>query len=169
MRQLILTAVAVAALSGAASAQNLTITSPEFKAGGSIPSKFTCDAGRTAPNPAPVFVGMVLGFTLMQSPRVAKQWERGVVLRLWRYVGLRMPQLVNRFLPFARSLAMRYSGGVEPSEDLVQVASLGLVSALERFDPERGVPFAAFAGPTILGELLSILPSALVSKIFVGG
>ncbi len=62
-------------------------------------------------------------------------------------------ELVHRFLPFARSLAMRYSGGVEPSEDLVQVASLGLVSALERFDPERGVPFAAFAGPTILGEL----------------
>jgi RNA polymerase sigma-B factor len=62
-------------------------------------------------------------------------------------------ELVNRFLPFARSLAMRYSGGVEPSEDLIQVASLGLVSALERFDPDRGVPFAAFAGPTILGEL----------------
>ena len=60
---------------------------------------------------------------------------------------------MHRFLPFARSLAMRYSGGVEPSEDLIQVASLGLVSALERFDPARGVPFAAFAGPTILGEL----------------
>ena len=62
-------------------------------------------------------------------------------------------EVVRRFLPFARSLAMRYSGGVEPTEDLVQVASLGLVSALERYDPERGVPFAAFAGPTILGEL----------------
>ncbi len=60
---------------------------------------------------------------------------------------------MRRFLPFARSLAMRYSGGVEPSDDLFQVASLGLVSALERYDPERGVPFAAFAGPTILGEL----------------
>lgn len=62
-------------------------------------------------------------------------------------------EIVRRFLPFARSLAMRYSGGVEPSDDLIQVASLGLVSALERFNPERGVPFAAFAGPTILGEL----------------
>ncbi|MDX6582117.1 MAG: polymerase sigma-B factor [Solirubrobacterales bacterium] len=62
-------------------------------------------------------------------------------------------ELVRRFLPFARSLAMRYSGGVEPSDDLFQVASLGLVSALERYDPDRGVPFAAFAGPTILGEL----------------
>jgi RNA polymerase sigma-B factor len=62
-------------------------------------------------------------------------------------------ELVRRFLPFARSLAMRYSGGVEPSDDLIQVASLGLVAALQRYDPERGVPFAAFAGPTILGEL----------------
>ncbi|MFL5870270.1 MAG: SigB/SigF/SigG family RNA polymerase sigma factor [Solirubrobacterales bacterium] len=62
-------------------------------------------------------------------------------------------EIIRRFLPFARSLAMRYSGGVEPTEDLVQVASLGLVAALQRFDPERGVPFAAFAGPTILGEL----------------
>ncbi len=62
-------------------------------------------------------------------------------------------ELVRRFMPFARSLAMRYSGGIEPTEDLIQVASLGLVSALERFDPERGVPFTAFAGPTILGEL----------------
>lgn len=62
-------------------------------------------------------------------------------------------ELVRRFLPFARSLAMRYSGGVEPSDDLFQVASLGLVSALERYDPDRGVPFVGFAGPTILGEL----------------
>jgi RNA polymerase sigma-B factor len=62
-------------------------------------------------------------------------------------------ELVNRFLPLARSLAMRYAGGAEPTDDLVQVASVGLMGALERFDPARGVPFAAFAGPTILGEL----------------
>jgi RNA polymerase sigma-B factor len=62
-------------------------------------------------------------------------------------------ELVNRFLPLARSLAMRYAGGAEPTDDLVQVASVGLMGALERFDPSRGVPFAAFAGPTILGEL----------------
>jgi RNA polymerase sigma-B factor len=62
-------------------------------------------------------------------------------------------ELVRRFLPFARSLALRYSGGGEPSDDLVQVASVGLMAALERYQPERGVPFAAFAGPTILGEL----------------
>jgi RNA polymerase sigma-B factor len=62
-------------------------------------------------------------------------------------------ELVARFLPLARSLAMRYSGGGEPSDDLVQVASLGLIGAIDRFDPQRGVPFGAFAGPTILGEL----------------
>jgi regulator of protease activity HflC (stomatin/prohibitin superfamily) len=41
--------------------------------------------------PWPLIVGMIAGFTLMQSPRIAKQWERGVVLRLGRYVGLRGP------------------------------------------------------------------------------
>ena len=62
-------------------------------------------------------------------------------------------ELVRRFLPFARSLALRYAGGGEPSDDLVQVASVGLIAAIDRFDPDRGVPFAAFAAPTILGEL----------------
>ena len=62
-------------------------------------------------------------------------------------------ELVNRFLPLARSLAMRYSGGGEPGDDLIQVASVGLMGAIDRFDPARGVPFPGFAGPTILGEL----------------
>ena len=60
---------------------------------------------------------------------------------------------MRRFLPFARSLAMRYSGGVEPSDDLSRSPASASSSALERYDPDRGVPFAAFAGPTILGEL----------------
>jgi RNA polymerase sigma-B factor len=62
-------------------------------------------------------------------------------------------ELVNRFLPLARGLAMRYAGGAEPTDDLMQVASVGLIAALDRFDPDRGVAFPAFAGPTILGEL----------------
>jgi RNA polymerase sigma-B factor len=61
--------------------------------------------------------------------------------------------LVRRFTPLARSLARRYAHTSEPFEDLVQVASLGLLKALERFDPERGIAFASFAVPTILGEL----------------
>jgi RNA polymerase sigma-B factor len=62
-------------------------------------------------------------------------------------------ELTRRYLPLARNLALRYVGGSEPSDDLMQVASLGLIAAIDRFDPSRGAPFAAFAGPTILGEL----------------
>jgi RNA polymerase sigma-B factor len=62
-------------------------------------------------------------------------------------------ELCIRFMPLARSLAMRYRGGAERNEDLVQVASLALVKALRGYDPERGKRFAAYAAPTILGEL----------------
>ena len=62
-------------------------------------------------------------------------------------------ELFTRFLPLARSLAMRYRGGAERNEDLIQVASLALVKALRGYDPERGKRFAAYAAPTILGEI----------------
>lgn len=62
-------------------------------------------------------------------------------------------ELVERYMPFARRLAMRYRAASESTEDLVQVANLGLLKALDRFDAERGIPFVAFAAPTILGEL----------------
>ncbi len=62
-------------------------------------------------------------------------------------------ELVHRFLPLARSLALRYRGATEQVEDLIQVANLGLVKALDGFDLERGRSFMAYAAPTILGEL----------------
>jgi len=62
-------------------------------------------------------------------------------------------ELVRRFIPFARKLALRYVHSREPLDDLVQVASLGLLNALSRFEPGLGKKFTSFAAPTILGEL----------------
>jgi RNA polymerase sigma-B factor len=62
-------------------------------------------------------------------------------------------ELIERFLPLARQLARRYQRGDEPLDDLIQVASLGLVKAIDRFDPSRDVAFSSFAVPTILGEI----------------
>jgi RNA polymerase sigma-B factor len=62
-------------------------------------------------------------------------------------------QLFDRFRPLARRLAGRYTNPHEPLEDLVQVAYVGLLGAVDRFDPRRGVRFSSYAIPTILGEL----------------
>ncbi|HEX8855716.1 MAG TPA: SigB/SigF/SigG family RNA polymerase sigma factor [Thermoleophilaceae bacterium] len=61
--------------------------------------------------------------------------------------------LIERFLPLARNLARRYEGRGEPLDDLVQVASVGLVKAIDRFEPGRGFKFSSYAVPTMLGEL----------------
>ncbi len=61
--------------------------------------------------------------------------------------------LVERYLPLAQRLARRYKHSGEELDDLYQVASLALLKALERFDPDRGSDFSSYAVPTILGEV----------------
>jgi len=67
-------------------------------------------------------------------------------------VGLR-DELVGAHLGLAEYLARRFANRGEPLDDLVQVASLGLLKAVGRFDPERGVEFSTYATHTIVGEL----------------
>jgi RNA polymerase sigma-B factor len=80
--------------------------------------------------------------------------DRRLLVRLHRHGDqAARDQLVERFLPLARQLARRYQHGGEQLDDLVQVASLGLLKAIDRFDPARETAFSSFAVPTILGEL----------------
>lgn len=65
----------------------------------------------------------------------------------------RRNELIRRNLPLARRLACRFTRRGVPRDDLIQVASVGLIMAVDRFDANRGVPFEAFATPTILGEI----------------
>jgi len=90
--------------------------------------------------------------------RGTKRPERAVEeAMLRRYAISRDPalrdELVRRFMPLARSLALRYQGTRESIEDLFQVAYLGLVKAVDGFDPRRARSFTTYAVPTILGEL----------------
>jgi RNA polymerase sigma-B factor len=79
--------------------------------------------------------------------------DRALLERAHRGDAAAREQLVGRFLPLARQLARRYQRGGEPLDDLIQVASLGLLKSIDRFDPSRETAFSSFAVPTILGEL----------------
>ncbi|MGO9881954.1 MAG: SigB/SigF/SigG family RNA polymerase sigma factor [Solirubrobacteraceae bacterium] len=83
------------------------------------------------------------------------QRETALLFERWQrhHDRVARDELVERFLPLARKLARRYTAAHEPFEDLLQVASLGLVKAVDRFDCSRGNAFSSFAVPTILGEL----------------
>jgi RNA polymerase sigma-B factor len=88
----------------------------------------------------------------------AKAREKERETELWRRLkhdhdqGAR-EELVSLYMPVAQRMARLYAGVVEPYDDLLQVASLGLLNAVDRFEFERGTPFLGFAKPTIMGEL----------------
>ena len=84
----------------------------------------------------------------------ARETERQLLVRYHEDGDLAArEELCERFLPLARDLALRYTYTDEPLDDLVQVASLGLIKAIDRFEPGRGTKFTSYAAPTILGEL----------------
>ena len=62
-------------------------------------------------------------------------------------------EVLVELMPLVRALASRYAGRGEPMDDLVQVGSIGLIKAVDRFDVDRGVEFSSYAVPTIVGEI----------------
>lgn len=61
--------------------------------------------------------------------------------------------LVESYLPLVRYLARRFAGRGVPTDDLIQIGSIGLLQAIDRFEPERGLEFSTFATPNIAGEI----------------
>lgn len=62
-------------------------------------------------------------------------------------------ELITRYLPLVKSLARRFASRGQPVEDLIQVGSIGLIKAIDRFDIDRGVELSTYATPTIMGEI----------------
>jgi len=92
--------------------------------------------------------------TAAPPPAAPTRYDDAALLE--RYFHERHPRdreaLVQRYLPLARHLSRRYFTAGE-GDDLEQVASLGLLKAIDRYDPTRGIAFTSFAVPTIVGEL----------------
>jgi RNA polymerase sigma-B factor len=86
---------------------------------------------------------------------VSSRHDEGLLFERYHHTGdpLAREELIERCLPLARSLAGRYARAGESLDDLVQVANVGLIKAVDRFDPTRGIAFSSFAVPSILGEL----------------
>ncbi len=111
--------------------------------------------GRTG-KPEPMSATSVsTGAALRRGAGILTRRETEVLFERWQTRGEQRArdELVQRYLPLARKLSRRYGGAREPFDDLLQVASLGLVKAVDRFDTSRGTAFSSFAVPTIMGEL----------------
>lgn len=93
--------------------------------------------------------------TVVAAERYSDRDDPAALLRLYQRTGnpgLR-GKLVELHLPLVRALARRYANRGERLEDLVQVGSVGLIEAIDRFDPQRGADLVSFAIPTITGEI----------------
>jgi len=89
-----------------------------------------------------------------ETPEERRRRDHALLLRYHRDGDIAArEELIVRFIPLARQLAGRYRGAGEAQDDLVQVACLGLLKAVDRYDPERGSAFTKYAVPTMLGEL----------------
>ena len=115
----------------------------------SLPVATDSPTGARAPTAVPACKTTPLGARRTTDRRAR---ERRLHLRASEGDLAARDELVEQFMPLAKRLASRYRGGTESPEDLQQVAYLGLLKAIDRYDPEAG-PFVRFAVPTILGEL----------------
>ena len=108
----------------------------------------------TVTDPSPIGEDRRLSLARLREERelLARYHEQGDIAA--------RQQMIERFLPLARKLVRSFERPGESSEDLMQVASLGLVKAVDRFELERGTAFSSFAVPTIVGELKRYLRDA---------
>ncbi len=94
------------------------------------------------------------GSTRDEAAGSRSQEDRRLLVRYHRHGDqAAREELVQRLLPLARRMARRYRRSDEPLDDLIQVATLGLIKAIDRFDPARETAFPSYAVPTMLGEL----------------
>jgi RNA polymerase sigma-B factor len=100
----------------------------------------------TAAAPRPVRRGRLSGARTIEDRELIRRAQQEPDSRVFS-------ETLEAFMPLARSLARRYHRGEEPLDDLEQVAALGLLKAMRGFDCDRGKSFAAYAVPTIVGEL----------------